>query len=69
MTCSGVLAIRCSGEVRAYRRPLDPPHRVLRLCEACRAVADRLGVPLVPIPEPEWVRRARAHQLPAKVLE
>lgn len=68
MTCQGLLATVCSGPVAAYRRILDPPMRCFYLCEACRAAAQRLGVPLVPADEPEWVRRARERRLPPKVL-
>jgi hypothetical protein len=57
MTCSALLAARCHGPVRRFRligHDTFPPRlrwsaigRQLPLCEACVAVARRLGVPLV----------------------
>jgi hypothetical protein len=44
MSCSALLAARCHGAVRLYR---IIGRRELLLCEACVAVARRLGVPLV----------------------
>jgi hypothetical protein len=44
MTCSALLAARCHGSVRRYRLV---GRRELLLCEACVAVARRLGVALV----------------------
>lgn len=66
-TCPGTATANCTGSATARYRWLGHPEYT-PLCAACLAVMERMGLHLVPEPEPCWVTRARERRLPAKVV-
>lgn len=66
-TCHAHIALFCGGDAIPVVVRERGGTRRTRMCAACRTTARSMGADVVD-ERPEWVKRAEAHNLPAKDL-